>query len=446
MNKNNEKNNLKKSLYKYLEKSDKEEKEKEIIKEIKECLPLDIIFLSNKLTGINNFDEISKLNDYLDDKNSEDKKETNPCSACFFLLFCASFQLIAVQEMIIILNAILNELIDELKLSTMKTPREYNFYEVIKICSFKEIPDFDVILATSFIGKLAFNSCGFTVTNIVFQLIPGIFFFLFFFLFSFHTGKELERNYELSEILILLLTYALQFILVGGSSIISLNQINNEINLCDNSKEKDDNNQNFIDTFSICSFFFQSCLSIIFTILLNKRVISILDDNINQKNFLYGIAGISLSASFVSTFFSFIHSYIYKKKNKEIEKEKNNHEINIYKDFPKSNSNQDIQVNKEELNAKDSQEIKKNILLHRKVNINQEIQISIEEFKSSENQEIEKNEEESKRTEREDEEIKEIKTCIFCGYLFFQKTTKNKKNKKKEKFVFFINIVEYVNG
>ena len=46
--------------------------------------------------------------------------------------------------MIIILNSMLNELIDELKLAITKTPREYNFYEVIKICSYKEIPDIDV--------------------------------------------------------------------------------------------------------------------------------------------------------------------------------------------------------------------------------------------------------------------------------------------------------------
>ena len=162
----------------------------------------------------------------------------------------------------------------------------------------------------------------------------------------------------------------------------------------------------------MCSFIFQSCISIIITILLNKGVISILNDNINQKKFLYGIAGISLSASFVSTFFSFIHSYLFKKKNKEAHN----------KDFQKVNTNKDIQ----DFKSKDSKKIKTIKVKNQKLNNNEGMKISEEDYKSSERQNLG----ESKRNEREDEETKETKTCLFCGYLFYQKTTKNKKNKK----------------
>ena len=92
--------------------------------------------------------------------------------------------------MIIILNAILNELIDEIKLSIEKSPRKYNFYEVIKICSYKEIPDIDVALITSFIGIIAYKSLGFIITNIIFQLIPALLFLFFFFIFLFIPKKN----------------------------------------------------------------------------------------------------------------------------------------------------------------------------------------------------------------------------------------------------------------
>ena len=92
--------------------------------------------------------------------------------------------------MIIILNSLLNELIDELKIAILKTPREYNFYEVIKICSFKELPDIDVALITSFIGIIALKSLGYLITNLIFQLIPGIIFLLFFYSLNFILGKN----------------------------------------------------------------------------------------------------------------------------------------------------------------------------------------------------------------------------------------------------------------
>ena len=78
--------------------------------------------------------------------------------------------------MIIILNAMLNELIDEIKLAIKKKARENDFYEVIQICSYKEIPEIDVAMLTSFIGIIAFEHLGFIATNIIFQSVPGLLF------------------------------------------------------------------------------------------------------------------------------------------------------------------------------------------------------------------------------------------------------------------------------
>ena len=122
--------------------------------------------------------------------------------------------------MLIILNSILNEIIDEVKLSAMNKKRENDFYEVIQICSYKEIPDIDVAMLTSFIASICFKSIGFFWSNIFFQLIPGLLFLLFFYYFSFHKGIELEKNYMLSEIILLIIVYIFGFILVGGSSIL----------------------------------------------------------------------------------------------------------------------------------------------------------------------------------------------------------------------------------
>ena len=141
----------------------------------------------------------------------------------------------------------LNELIDELKLALKKKARENDFYEVIQICSYKEIPDIDVEMLTSFIGIIAFEHLGFIATNIIFQSVPGLLFWFFFYYFSFHTGKELEENYLLAEIFILISAYIIGFILVGGSSTISLKQINKIIKIMEN------NNDSIYDT--VINFF-----------------------------------------------------------------------------------------------------------------------------------------------------------------------------------------------
>ena len=68
------------------------------------------------------------------------------------------------------------------------------------------------------------------------------------------------------------------------------------------------NFNNSADMFSSIIFFFQSFISLYLTILLNKIVISIFDDNISKKNFLYAITGICILASLISSVLFFIHS------------------------------------------------------------------------------------------------------------------------------------------
>lgn len=230
-------------------------------------------------------------------------------------------------------------------------------------------------MVTSFLGILVSKYLGFITTNIIFQLIPGLLFLLFFYLFPFHTGKELEKNYSFSEILILLLTYILTFIMVGASSTISLKEINEVIqiynkytlyyNVNNNNKEdekedeKEDNQSNIDDTKRLslaqdiiadASFAFQSCISLLSTVFLNKMLIYILKDSLNQKKLLYVIAGISIAANILSSCLFIVYS----RPKKRIE-ERNNEEENVesYKEEHNSNieelfllSNNQININK----------------------------------------------------------------------------------------------------
>ena len=266
-----------------------------------------IFNISNDFLNIDSWDELLKLNDDFQEEGKPKELDADMplCFILFCLVFCGPFfsliQLVGVQEMIIILNSILNELKDELKLYLYNTPRKINFYENLRRASYRETPDIDVAMATSFIGILIIKALGFALTNIIFQLIPALWFLFFFFFFSFHTEKELENNYNLSEIIMLLLTYIIEFILVGASSSLSLKEITDGCKFLtkiindkeDKSSNKSSNEiKNFfqVDTYINIIFFFKSCLSLLITILLNKKVISTLKDNISQKKLLYYIS------------------------------------------------------------------------------------------------------------------------------------------------------------
>jgi len=69
--------------------------------------------------------------------------------------------------------------------------------------------------------------------------------------------------------------------------------------------------------FSCIIFILQSCISLYLAVLINKILISIFDDNISKKKFLYIIAGICIFASIVSIVLFFIHSIPIQKLNIE---------------------------------------------------------------------------------------------------------------------------------
>ena len=408
MKEDNQTNNSKKPVYtsecltnffNKLEKTEEEKNEEtKTFLNIKTNLNNNFNVISNQIIKAQNFEEFFELNldkeEYLIDIDKTYSQCALKMLLFLFGILYSIIQLIGVQEMIIILNSLLNELIDELKIAIVKTPREYNFYEVIKICSFKELPDIDVALITSFIGVVALKSLGYLVTNLIFQLIPGVIFLLFFLFFEFHTGKELENNYTLSEIIILLIIYILNYILVGGSSLITMKQIKDEIsklNLLNVNENKDDDTKDkesdiTNEIFSSASFILLSGLSLIFTILLNKLLIFILNNNTNQKKFLYGITGICIASNIISTICFAIHSCTIIKKD----------------------------IKEKEESVIRNQEIK-----------NEEFCILSDNRMNKSKKKINKG---TQTNDIEDKDITTIKTCILCGYLFYQKSKKDEKD------------------
>ena len=380
-----------------------EKEEEEYFTKAKSKLNEDLVLIPNKLEKIKTFKKYKDLNyEYENNNKKIDEKNHSECFLVFANIICGLFfplfQLIGVQEQLIVLNSLLNELIEEFRLAIKDTPRQYNFYEVIKICSFKEIPNMEISILTSFIGIAAIKNLGYFWTNFCFQLLPGLMFFFFFYYFSFHTGKELEENYISSEIIILAVTTILGFILVGGSSIISLKQISILFKSWseDDNDDRDDTTSSsggsdesilsekwevLNDFLTIFFYIFFSGLSLFFTILINKYLIYILDNDIIRKKFLYGIGLIYTITCILTLILFAIHSCTFKKSE----------EIN------ESEGNDQIQnATSEELGILSNGPNK---------NISNKL---------------------TKVGEKE-KGIKSIKTFTCLGYLFFQKETKNKR-------------------
>ena len=166
---------------------------------------------------------------------SETCNEFYNSKCCFTFSFICGFifciiQLIGVQEGIIILNALFNEIVDEIKL-TRNIPKEYDFYQKIEIASYKSIPDIDVGMFWSFVGIIVLKKYGFICSNI-FQLLSLIGFLLLFLLFDFHKKNKLSVDYTNLEITVLIISYFLLCISVGASSTIAIKQFYNLYLLC----------------------------------------------------------------------------------------------------------------------------------------------------------------------------------------------------------------------
>ena len=317
------------------EKSFKDRKQEQInnFKTIKEGFKESIKNFDNTLELIQDWDQLMNLKD----KDPESQKlmrnktikEELKRKADFFLLLGLIFcivQLMGVQLGIIILEALFSEILDEIKLWVSETPRKHNFYEKIQINSYKNLPEVDVGMVTSSIGIMVLKQIGFKASNSIFQLISSIIFGLLLFLFYFHTGDKLLENYTRLEITVLILSYIILSILVGCSSTIALKeyfQVNskvfNKYNVI--SKKKKTENK-IIDKML---FYFLSALSLIFIILINRKIFKSFK-NKTSKWLRLIIVGIIFLSFFLSLIFHSLFIIPVVEKNKQ--KENNENEDN----------------------------------------------------------------------------------------------------------------------
>lgn len=181
---------------------------------------------------INNIPRRSDTNEHLKFKDywksvcsycNDSQKCLNFCfiCGCFFCIF----QLIGVQEGIIILNALFNEIVDEIKLSR-HIPKEYDFYQKIEIASYKSLPEIDVGMFWSFVGIMFLKKYGFIKSNI-FQVLSCISLALLFTLFEFHEKDNLSIYYNRMQTTVLVISYIILCFLVGASSNIGIKQLHN---------------------------------------------------------------------------------------------------------------------------------------------------------------------------------------------------------------------------
>ena len=70
-----------------------------------------------------------------------------------------------------------DEIVEEFKLWFNNTQREHNFFELLEVNSYRELPEIDVEMITSSVGIIFLKNSGFICSNITFQLLSLIFFF-----------------------------------------------------------------------------------------------------------------------------------------------------------------------------------------------------------------------------------------------------------------------------
>lgn len=405
----------------------------------------------------------------------------------FGVIFCI-LQLIAVQTAIILLNAIFSEIIDGILLYRYDIPRENNFYEYIEISSYKQIPEIDVGMVTSILGIVFHKKFGYYCSNITFQIIVSIIFFLFFWTFDFHVKEQLSINYNITELVVLCIEYIFLSIFVGCTSTIGLKEYYDLYQIY--SKAKIFNEEKvcrfdviFIIIFAFLPgnektiFYFYPGIALIITIIINRKIFISFSD-MTSKKILYIIAIIYIGCIVLSNIFYCLYlkplgigeknkikrkmkfdkmkEKNKSKKNQEIintqnKEEKEDDDIIIYKnknDNLQIESNVNVMLSKsEDLNKEEKvfgnkelfipikrniEELSKTSKEINNVNFSVENEKYVEELKSikikakSLDKEFDNNQEITLNKIQLGNKYYSTKVCTLCGYIYFQKTIGNK--------------------
>ena len=291
--------------------------------------------INKTLSKIKNWKElVNHQEEYIEDiilKTTKTIKSDYSRCSIYIFAFCGALssliQLIGVQSCIIILNSLFDEIVEALKLLFNKTKREYDFYHILEINTYRVIPEIDIAMITSSIGLIFLNNFGFVCTNISFQLFSSIWILLLFLLFEFHTGDKLFENYTGIEILILVLSYVFLSFLVGCSSAISLKEFTDiYYDVYNKTRNKGEDENIFFYLFSGISAF---------VIILINRGIFIYFDKETSKWVLTWIVIISFISFGLSMIFYGLYLLPIKNKKEPIE----NNSVNTSENLNETNNN-----------------------------------------------------------------------------------------------------------
>ena len=223
-----------------------------------------------------------------------------------FLPFLTSINLIGIFQIISVMNALYKALIGSIWCYFDWEDKEdksyydfYNFYSFYFKESINEGIEFDLIETMSFLGMIFYNFYGYKISSILFMIPNVLSFFLIYMLFSQYNDNS--DKYNLFQILYLFSSWALLFIGVGSSALLSQQMlIDNygdyisflkQINFEDYQNNEDDQDNNFI--FICVTSIIGALIKYIFDIIISRKkykfdqkynIIDFNDINSNIKN------------------------------------------------------------------------------------------------------------------------------------------------------------------
>ena len=340
----------------------------------------------------------------------------------FFGALSCIAQLICVQGCIIILNSLFDEIVEEFKLWFNNTQRVHNFYELLEINSYKELPEIDVAMITSSVGIIFLKNSGYICSNITFQLLSLICFLLIFLLFDFHKDDKLLENYTRLEIVVLVLSYIGLSFLVGCSSTISLKEFSDKYyNVYKKESEQEESDQKKGEKLLLFLF---SGLSIALIILINRKIFISFDD-MTSKWILINIIIICFVSFLISMFFYAIYLIPIISKEERINNVPPN---NSPKEIKKENEDKDIQEESKEIDKKDNMLIINIVNTGKEYNTynNSEMEVIKNNSPSPENNGQKKGNKKQGNENENTDTIYSTKICTLCGYIYLRKKSEKK--------------------
>ena len=164
----------------------------------------------------------------------------------------ASINLIGIFQIISVMNALFKVLSNSFLSYIGLEDKEvdlYNFYSFYIKDTVNEGIEFDLIETMSFLGMIVYKFYGYKVSSILFMILNGFSFPLIYMLFKEYNDSS--EKYNLSDILYLFGSWALLFIGVGSSALLTQQMLTNNYwrfnsLLKQMNNENDENNNNFI--------------------------------------------------------------------------------------------------------------------------------------------------------------------------------------------------------